>query len=153
MKFKKIAALSIVLSLSSSAAVHAEALLPFGNKANTSEKNIEYGHKHHMGKGHSGIFEAAKQMGISENDLKEAKKNGKNFFELAKKKGYSEKQARDFIIKTKREMVLKAVSEGKITKEKGDEIIKRSEDKISKWDGTFKSHKEQKESQIQKSTA
>lgn|GEM_PF-4149018 len=153
MKFKKLAALSIVLSLCSGAAVHAEALLPFGNKENTSEKNVEYKHKHHMRKGHSGIYEAAKHMGISENDLKEAKKNGKNFFELAKKKGYSEKEARDFIIKTKREIVLKAVSEGKITKEKGDEIIKNSEDKISKWDGTLKSHKGQKNSQIHKSTA
>jgi hypothetical protein len=145
MKYKKIAALSIIFSLSTGAAVHAATVFPFGNKDNTSEKNIGCKHKHHEGKRHSGIFEAAKQMGISENDLKEAKKNGNSFFELAKKKGYSEQQARDFIIKTKSEAIFKAVSEGKLTKEKGDEIIKNTKDKISKWDGVFKPHKVHKD--------
>lgn len=144
MKFKKIAALSLFFCISTSAVVHAATIFPTDEKAKTSEKNIECKHKHHEGKRHSGIFQAAKQMGISENDLKDAKKNGKSFFELAKKKGYSEQQARDFIIKTKTEAISKAVSEGKLTKEKGDEIVKNTKEKISKWDGVFKPHKEHK---------
>lgn len=143
MKLKKIAALSLIFSISTGAAVHATTIFPTGEKTNTPEKNIECKHKHE-GKRHSGIFEAAKQMGINKNDLKDAKKNGKSFFELAKKKGYSEAQARDIIIKTKTEAISKAVSEGKLTKEKGDEIVKNTKEKISKWDGVFKPHKEHK---------
>lgn len=139
MSFKKIAALSLFLSISTSAVVHATTL-PSGEKDAPPEKNIECKHKHHEGKRHSGIFEAAKQMGINENDFKDAKKNGKSFFELAKKKGYTEQQARDFIVKTKTEAISKAVSEGKLSKEKGDEIIKKSKERISKWDGVFKPH-------------
>jgi hypothetical protein len=145
MKLKKIAALSLVFSLFTSAAVHAASIFPSGEKAATPEKNIGCKHKHHEGKGKLGLFEAAKQMGISENDMRDAKENGKSFFELAKKKGYSEQQARDMIIKTKTEAINKAVSEGKLTKEKGDEIIKNTKDKILKWDGVFKPHREHKD--------
>lgn len=140
MNYKRITSLALIMSLSAGIAVHA-AVTPSPGNANSTDKKIEWKHKHGQGKMHFGMVEAAKQMGIDQKELEEARKNKKNFFELAKKKGYSEQQAKAILIKTKTDAINKMVTDGKITKEKGDEIIKKITEKVSKWDGTFKEHK------------
>jgi ribosomal protein S20 len=74
--------------------------------------------------------------------MKAAKEENKNFFELAKKKGYSEQQVKEMMIKNKFEHIDAAVEKGKITKEQAGEIKSKLKEKISNWDGSFKKHED-----------
>lgn len=145
MNFKKITALSIALALSVSITANAATSLPAAEKSNKEGKKIEckdckFKKKHHNG----GLYKTAKEMGITKEDMKEAKEKGTNFFELAKKKGYNEKQVKDMMIKNKNESIDKAVEKGKLTKEKADEFKTRTKEEILKWDGTFEKHRDVK---------
>lgn len=145
MKFKRLTALSVALSLGIGVTVQAATSLPSTEKDDNSSKKIELKQQGFKGKRHGGLFRTAEQMGISKEELKEAKSAEKNFFELAKQKGYTEQQARNMLIKNKTEALDKAVEEGKISKEKAEEIKGKTKENISKWDGKLKSHKECKE--------
>ncbi|MBC2582786.1 hypothetical protein [Clostridium sp. DJ247] len=82
---------------------------------------------------------ALNQLGITDEEIAEAKKSGKNIFDLAKeKKGLTPEQVKSSIIKTNTDTINKKVSEGKITREKGDLIISKMKAKVENWDGTFK---------------
>jgi hypothetical protein len=143
MNYKKITALSIALALSAGITSNAATSLPSTEKSGKEGKMIEckehkFKKKHH----HGGLYRTAKEMGITKEELKEAKEKGTNFLELAKKKGYDEQKVRDMIIKNKTEGIEKAVEKGKATKESAEEIKANMKEKLSKWDGTFK-HKEE----------
>lgn len=141
MKLKKIAAVALVVSMSIGSAVHAATRLPSNEKASDPVKKSEAKEQHFKAKGHMGIFRAAEEMGIDKEKLKDAKLSGKNFFDLAKEKGYTEQQAREILIKNNNDAINKAVQEGKITKEKADEVLTRSKKKLMEWDGIFKPHR------------
>lgn len=89
---------------------------------------------------HGGRFKAFKELGLTEQDIEEARKSGKTIFDIAKeKKGLSPEQVKAIMIKSKTEAINKKVSEGKITKEKADEIIAKMKKRIENWDGKLKS--------------
>jgi lipoate-protein ligase A len=89
-------------------------------------------------KGHKG-FLPLKELGLTEEDIAEARKSGKTIFDLAKeKKGLSPQQVKDIMIKSKTERINKKVSEGKLPKEKADEILSNMKSKIQNWDGTIR---------------
>jgi len=87
-------------------------------------------------------FDVLEKIGITEQDISDAKKNGKTFFDLAKAKGYSEKEVKDLLIQEGTIEINKAVEEGKIAKDKADTIILEMKNKVQSWDGTFRSAKE-----------
>ncbi len=87
-------------------------------------------------------FNILQKLGITEQDISDAKKDGKTFFDLAKAKGYSEKEVKNLLIQEGTAEINKAVEEGKITKDKADTIISEMKNKVQFWDGTFKSAKE-----------
>lgn len=94
----------------------------------------------HKGKKCHGIHSILeKQIGLTKEDIDAAKKSGKTVFDLAKeKKGLTPDQVRNIIITEKNKCIDKAVSNGRITKEKGTEIKAKVKEKITKWDGSFK---------------
>ncbi|ERI89466.1 hypothetical protein HMPREF1982_04620 [Clostridiales bacterium oral taxon 876 str. F0540] len=141
MKLKSLAALLVAVSVSTGVSVHA-AVLPAADMPSQPEKKVEMKEQKEKSGHHGGMFRAAKEMGITKEEMKEARQSGKNFFELAKQKGFNEQQAKDMIIKNKTAAIDEKVKEGKITKEKGEEIKTNMKEKISKWDGEFKDHKD-----------
>ncbi len=152
MNYKKITALALSLALCVGITANAATSLQPTEKSDKETKKIElkngkFKKRHHDG----GLFKAAKEMGITKEEMKDAKENGKNFFELAKKKGYSEQQVRDMMIKNKNESLDKAVEKGKMPKDKAEEIKTKIKDRINNWDGTLRKHedvkKESKEQQ------
>lgn len=144
MKLKSLAALLVAVSVSTGVSVHA-AVVPAADVPSQQDKKVEMkDHKEKSGH-HGGMFRAAKEMGITKEEMKEAKQSGKNFFELAKQKGFNEQQAKDMIIKNKIAAIDEKVKEGEITKEKGEEIKTHMKEKISKWDGKLKDHKDVKQ--------
>lgn len=77
-----------------------------------------------------------KDLGLTKEDIEKAKESGKTIYDLAKeKKNLSPQQVKEIMIKDKTEAINKKVSEGKITKEKGDEILTRIKNHIQNWDG------------------
>lgn len=146
MNIKKITALSLAMSLSIGITVNAATSLPATEKSNEEGKKIElkegiFKKRHHDG----GLYRTAKEIGITKEEMKDAREKGKNFFELAKQKGYTEQQVKDMMLKNKSEALDKAVENGKLTKEKAEEIKNRMKEKISNWDGILKNHKDRKE--------
>lgn len=81
------------------------------------------------------------KLGLTKNDIENARSNGKTLFDLAKEKGYTPDQVRKMAIEIKTDTINKAVTDGKISKEQGDTALKNMSEKISKWDGSIKSHK------------
>lgn len=143
---KKLGALTLVLAIGGSSNAFAQGSNP-NIKQDGTTKNIEtkqdcpkeHGKEHRK---HSKVFE---EMGIKKEDIKNAKKSGKTMFDLAKEKGYTEAQVKEMIIKNRTEAINKAVEDGKLTREEADKKIVIMKEKVSKWDGTFKAHKEQKQ--------
>jgi hypothetical protein len=144
MNFKKITALSIALALSAAITANAATSLPATEKGDKEGKKIELKKGKCRKKHHGGLHRTAKEMKITREEMKEAREKGTNFFELAKTKGYNEQQVKEMMIKNKNEALDKAVEEGKLTKEKAEEIKSRMKEKILKWDGKFKNHRDVK---------
>ena len=145
MNFKKITSLSIALALSIGITANAATSLPSTKKSDKEGKKIELRKGMCKKKHHGGLYRTAKEMKITKEEMKKAKQNGTNFFELAKTKGYNEQQVKDMMIKNKSEALDEAVKNGKLTKEKAEEIKSKMKDRISKWDGNFKKHELLKE--------
>ncbi|GAA0719525.1 hypothetical protein GCM10008905_07690 [Clostridium malenominatum] len=104
-------------------------------------KNGEHKHKGFI---HPDTME---KLGITKDDMRLAKESGKSIFDIIKeKKGLSPKEAKNIIIEDKTNRINKKVEEGKMPKEKADEIIMNMKSRIEKWDGTFpdsKSHRKE----------
>jgi hypothetical protein len=146
MNIKKITSLSLALALSVGITVNAATSLPPTEKSDKEGKKIELQKEGcHKKKHHGGLYKTAKEIGITKKEMKEAKEKGANFFELAKKKGYTDKQVKDMMIKNKSEAIDKAVEKGKITKDEAEKIKAKMKDKISNWDGILKKHEPSKE--------
>lgn len=80
-----------------------------------------------------------RDLGLSKQEIEEARKSDKTIFDLAKeKKNLTPQQVKDMMIKDKTEAINKKVSEGKLTKEKGEETITNMKTRIQNWDGKFK---------------
>lgn len=142
MNTKKIASLSLAFVLSIGISTKAATSLPTTEKSDKETKKIELRNGIFKKKHHGGLYRTAKEIGLTKEEMKEAREKGQNFFELAKKKGYTEQQVKDMIIKNKSEALDNAVKKGKITNEKADDIKAKMKDRISKWDGNLKSHKD-----------
>ncbi|OPJ57319.1 hypothetical protein [Clostridium oryzae] len=78
------------------------------------------------------------ELNLERSDVDEAVRSGKNLFDLAKDKGYNEDKVKKSIIKYSSEAIKTDLSEGKITKETADQLLKNVNDRISKWDGSIK---------------
>ncbi|MCM8712062.1 YckD family protein [Clostridium sp. SYSU_GA19001] len=133
----KIAALSLALvALISSPAFAKSASAADDTKTSVSTQAPCEDKKCHKPDGFFKTFEA---LGLTKEDIEAARKSGKTIFDLAKeKKGLSPEQVKDIMIKSKTEHINKKVSEGKITKEKADEIITKMKERMKNWDGKLK---------------
>jgi hypothetical protein len=142
---KRIGALALTLSIGVSSAALAQEKKPDTDQDGTTKKietKKDCHRKHekaHMMNGR--VFE---KMGIKKEDVQKAKQTGKTMFDLAKEKGYTEAQVKEMIVKDRTEAINKAVENGKLTREEADTKILKVKEKISKWDGTIKDHKEEK---------
>jgi hypothetical protein len=142
MNTKKISALALAFVLSAGISVKAATSLPTTEKNDKEGRKIEFNKDMHKRKHRSGVYRTAKDMGLTKKELNEAREKGLNFFELAKKKGYTEQQVKDKMIKNKSEGIDKAVENGKITAEKASELKVKMKQRISEWDGTLRSKKD-----------
>jgi FtsZ-binding cell division protein ZapB len=142
MNFKKITALSLALALSAGITVNAATSLPATEKSDKEGKKIElkegFFKKRHHG---DGLYRTAKEIGITKEEMKNAREKGTNFFDMAKQKGFTEQQVKDMMLKNKSEALDKEVENGKLTKEKAEEIKSKMKEKISNWDGILRNHK------------
>lgn len=133
---RKLAALSLSLALAVSYTTFAQ--------TNTSPKeccNSVECKKARIGDRKESFNKLVNELGLTEKDLIDARSNGKSLFDLAKTKGYTPDQVRSMAIKIKTEKLNKAVSEGKLTKEKAEEITKRIEERFKNWDGSLNFNK------------
>lgn len=115
-----------------------------GEKSQNPENQIEHKcPKKRVNKGmHFKKLASIKELGLTEEEIRAGDKANKTIFDLAKeKKGLTPDQVKSIIIKSRTEAINKKVSEGKITKEKAEEIIPKMKARIEKWDGSLKPHK------------
>lgn len=138
---KKITAMAICLAIGISATAYA---LPESNSNapknpnNNEAKNEANGgnegndhHHHHKGK-------VLEKLGITKQELEEAQKSGKSFFDIAKEKGHNEQDVKRMMIEDRNNYIDQAVKDKKITKEKADQIKNMVNEKIKNWDGSLK---------------
>lgn len=88
--------------------------------------------------GNDGFGQLIQKLGLTKEDIATAKNSGKTLFDLAKEKGYTADQVREMLVQIKTECINKAVTDGKLTKEKADELISKAKEQASKWDGSIK---------------
>lgn len=88
--------------------------------------------------GNDGCDQLTQKLGLTKEDIAAAKKSGKTLFDLAKDKGYTPDQVRNMLIEIRTECINEAVTSGKLTKEKADELISKAKEQVSKWDGSMK---------------
>lgn len=149
--FKKFAALGLFISLGISSTTFALSN-PDSNEIKNPDKKIEdskdrTGCKERKNK-HKNFIDPAtmKELGITNDDIRSARESGKTLFDIAKeKKGLSEKEVKEIIIKNRTERINKKVEEGKIPKEKADNILLKMRSNIEKWDGSLTSPRADKE--------
>ncbi|WP_027623009.1 hypothetical protein [Clostridium lundense] len=110
------------------------------NKTEKQDESIRHPNKFRDGqfKGLSSIEE----LKLTTEDIENAKKSGKTIFDIEKEKNdMSPDQVRSIIIKAKTDNINNKVTEGKLNREKADEIISKMKLNIEKWDGNFNSCK------------
>ncbi|WP_315115161.1 hypothetical protein [uncultured Clostridium sp.] len=157
--FKKFAALGLCISLGISSTTFALSN-PDSNETKNPEKKIEDSRDKRDCKDKKDCEETKyknkhrnfidpttmKELGLTIEDIRSAKESGKTLFDIAKeKKGLSEKEVREIIIKNKTEKIKKKVDEGKIPKEKADDILLKMRSNVEKWDGSLNSSRSDKE--------
>lgn len=134
--FKKAAALALIFTtLIGSTAFATTSLTP--NETNTAPK-LKNSKVHKKGFKREAFNKLLKDLGLTGEDLKKAEESNKTIFDLAKEKGYSEKQVKEMLIKNKTDAINKAVEDGDLTREKADKIIEKVKEKTSNWDGSLK---------------
>lgn len=82
-----------------------------------------------------------KDLGFTDEEIKSAADSGKTAFDLAKQKGISHDKLKEMIIDKETKNIDKAVTDGKIPKEKADEIKSSFKSRIQNWDGSLKHKK------------
>jgi lipoate-protein ligase A len=133
---RKLAALSLSLALAMSYTAFAQTNLSPKEGCNSAEcVKVRTGDKKDY------FNKLVNELGLTEKDIIDARSNGKSLFDLAKTKGYSPDQVRSKALKIKTENLNKAVSEGKLTKEKAEEITRRIEERFKNWDGSLNFNK------------
>ncbi|MEW9097301.1 MAG: hypothetical protein AB2417_19690 [Clostridiaceae bacterium] len=157
--FKKFAALGLCISLGISSTTFALSN-PDSNEIKNPDKKIEDSKDRRDCKDkrdceetksknkHKNFIDPAtmKELGITNDDIRSARESGKTLFDIAKeKKGLSEKEVREIIIKNRTERINKKVEEGKIPKEKADKILLKMKSNIEKWDGSLNAPRSDKE--------
>ena len=73
---------------------------------------------------------AAKEIGVSENDLKQALKDGKSIAQVAKEHDKSADDVADAIVKNATSAVDQAVKDGKLDSQKADQIKQKLPDRV-----------------------
>lgn len=141
---KKIAAMSIVLAIVFSTTAFASTNSPAEVAKKISEKVAAWEGTFASREGRhkkGGPFlrdEILAKLGITREDIKTARDAGKSLFDLAKeKKGLTSDQVKAIVIKAKTDEINKRVEEGKITKDKAEEIISRAKERVNAWDGSL----------------
>jgi hypothetical protein len=81
------------------------------------------------------------KCGFTDNQIKKAREDGKNAFELAKEKGIDENKLKALVYEEKCRRLDEKVKSGKITAEKAEEIKVKIKAHIEKWDGSFRINK------------
>ena len=84
------------------------------------------------------------RFNLTEEDLINAEKTNKSFFEITKAKGFDDKEVRNIIIEEKYKIIDEKVKSGKLTKEEGDNIKVKVKESIEKWDGKLNPEKKWK---------
>jgi lipoate-protein ligase A len=133
---KKLAALSLSLALAMSYTAFAQTNLSPKECCNSIECK-----KTKIGDRKESFNKLINELGLTEKDITDARGSGKTLFDLAKAKGYTPEQVRSKALMIKTDALNKAVSEGKITKEKAEDIKKRITERTNKWDGSLDFHK------------
>lgn len=147
LRMAAVLSLTLVICLSSTAyAITGKEVSSNINPSQCSEKCTHKDNdKHKLGrfKGLTSI----KELGLTQEDIDSAKTSGKTIFDIVKeKKGLKPEEVKSIIIKSKTEAINKKVEDGTLTKEKAEEKISKMKEKIEKWDGSLKAHKNSKES-------
>lgn len=138
-KVKKIAALTLSLVILIGSTAFAK---PTSNEGDSikSEKKLDQ-RNHKKGPRKCNKLSSIKELGLTEEEISNARNSGKTLFDLAKeKKGLTPEQVRAILIKAKTDAINKKVEEGKITKERANEIIPKMKSRIENWDGNLKPH-------------
>lgn len=132
---KKIAALALVFILGAGSPAFAKTIT-IPNKNTNAEKSMT------MIKGdfkEQGFEKLISDLDLTKEDLDKARNSSKTIFDLAKKKNnLSADEVREMLIKIDTENINKELDEGKLTKEKADEIISNMKTRIQNWDGKLK---------------
>ncbi|WP_127836896.1 hypothetical protein [Clostridium prolinivorans] len=137
--YKKIAALTLVcLTFISSTAFASTSLNP-SETSNLPKTDTQKSYKREINK--EAFDKFLTEIGLTKEDLKKGIESNKTIFDLAKEKGYTEKQVKDILVKHKTDVINKAVQEGKLTKEEAEKMIEKAKEKTANWDGSIKKHK------------
>lgn len=139
---KKITAFTLVFMLGLSTTAFAST--PAGPSSGTTVPNAENQRMHKVSFRKEGFKALLQQLGLTKEDLNKGREANKTIFDLAKEKGYTNEQVKEMLLKNETAAINKAVQEGKITKEKADELLGKVKERIANWDGTPK-HKHMKE--------
>ncbi len=98
----------------------------------------------HHGDGPIYKAQILERFNLREEDLINAEKANKSFFDIAKAKGFDDKEVRSIIIEEKYKIIDEKVKSGKLTKEEGDNIKVKVKESIEKWDGKLNPEKKWK---------
>ncbi|MFZ5632508.1 MAG: DUF2680 domain-containing protein [Bacillota bacterium] len=82
--------------------------------------------------------DAEKILGITPDQLKEELKSGKTWQQILSDHGLTIEQFQQKMLENKKEALAKAVSEGKMTQEQADKMIKRMEQRLNPSSGANK---------------
>ena len=80
-----------------------------------------------MGPGHMMLDELAELLGMSPQELFDARKAGKTLAEIGAEKGFSEQQLGDALLEKRRQQIEDAVADGDLTREQADWLIQKME--------------------------
>lgn len=134
---QKIAALAFVFMTFMSSTVFAKTSLT-PNETTSIPKTEKKAKMHGRCLKKEAFDKLLKDIGLTKEDLDKGRESNKTFFDLAKEKGYTEKQVKEMLIKNKTEAINKAVQEGKLTKEEADKMTEKVKERTLKWDGSLK---------------
>jgi hypothetical protein len=107
-------------------AEHAKQKLPDVANRFVNETKLRHGHRVLKGAVHA----AAKEIGVSEDDLKQALKDGKSIAQVAKEHDKSADDVGDAIVKKATSAIDQTVKDGKLDSKKADEIKQKLPDRV-----------------------
>lgn len=132
-----IIALGLALNLGISAQAFSQTMTRCESKGTIEQTEIKEG----CNKGHFFISnEMLGKLNISQDEIDKARSDGKNMFDVTDSKKISREEVRKIIIEDFRTKLDKMVSEGKISKTFGDEILAKKTAIVEEWDGSLMNH-------------